>query len=346
MENIHGTCSSFFFQAFHQPLKNLDELLKKIIAIALRALEFISKLFSVISMPSDLNAHHSAEPRPPSVSPPMTREELAHQENLLFDKFQDELAQERHFEAPVNVNLAALDTSRLHMCPGLGLLCAPFIGFYNVAGYEQAYPIAQIRLPYQQLKAFPAPIQTKLQDIAEEKREVYFVVVNAKHLKEKTHLNLCMHPVAFPNIGWQNANFMSQMGIFDPVNLCQPSPHISNLPFGAFQRLSINPHRAGNAMAMSPNNAKFYLDKTAEFSSFYAAATMPGGRGAAVYALLLHENDEEADLGFSNLFEQTKLQSFVDNAGGLHLPETEKKKIQDLLTFQRIYTGNAEENAD
>lgn len=246
-----------------------------------------------------------------------------------------------------HINLAG-DDPVSGVCSPVGLSCVPYIGRYQ-ADYPMAMNNLVIRLPKDQLRSFPQEIQNKLAHYPESHLDLFFIIYSAANLKttdprtadgQALHVrNLIYHTVAFPNLRPAESKIAYlAMGIFNPQGLREIEQAQYGIKFGDFSSRCIYFHPApgGNGMCISPNEARF-LTTEEPISTFYSATALPDNRAAAVYGVVLNEDDtvnNEVNKLYTAMTTSTNLEQFLQMLRSEKLNEQVLKPIEEILSFQ------------
>lgn len=314
----------------------LEDLVQRVTACVQRVFAFIAECFNDFTCAKDAAP---AEERLNSEELARRRARELEAEQCFNERLQEDFVQ---INRPEGIRLIP-GPAHLGLCRGLHLHQAPVIGCYNVNGYMLAISSLKIRLPHNQLRAFPAAIQDHLRNVPEENREVFFMVFNDRFLCRMGEYsrNLCLHAEAFPDLQeGQTGDFISSMGMFETSGI-YPDQR-GSIAINSFSQQRIYPHPSINGgMAMSPDNARFSVDPNVPCSSFFCAATLPNNRAAAFFALIVHEERVGLIEALRQNSLQNSLQNFRQLDGADSIAQREKDTIEELFRFQRIYNPEA-----
>lgn len=249
-----------------------------------------------------------------------------------FEEYENPFTQ----ESPCNPFEADLSSGNIFAYPGdctcLGLPIHPCVGKYG-----QGYPVANnhviIKLPKHQLSAFPLAIQHEFANIPEDKLNLYVMVQSDPHMNSGSEKrNILFSTMAFPDIaegGTKIGHF--KMGVFDGESLRTSSQSSDLMPVNRFGVQSIHLHPAGNSMAISPDNARVFVDKTKDTSSFFAASHLPDGKACAFFTIIAHKSQLNIEGNLNGSNPKKFVHSIIKSP---HVTEGDKQKIQKLFTLE------------
>lgn len=180
----------------------------------------------------------------------------------------------------------------------------PCIGNYDNDYNGLRAPYIQWRLPASQLFGFPEEMQKIFGSYAEKGLlDLYFIGADDTGGGHSLARNLVMHALALPEydpsdpqprllpkgVGYHAGGLYTfvQMRIFEPEGI-DPYPEEENaIPFssrGKSQPVIYHPGERGG-LAISPNNARFIVQKKADYCSFYVGCVYRG-KATAFYMIL------------------------------------------------------------
>ena len=184
--------------------------------------------------------------------------------------------------------------TELGNCAALNLKQIPQIGHY-ASEYPILNPKCAVKFPVRQLQQFPEAIRKELSSYDADHLDLYFIIwkdlprdltlVNRNDLDKR---NLIYHPIAFPNAQQGEIhNHDLPMGIFDAEGI---EMRHSDMGYNRLAQQNVHIHPQDQAMAISPDSAKFYLPANRPWSSFFSACKLPNDRAAAFFGIILNSN--------------------------------------------------------
>lgn len=299
-------------------------------------------------IPSSGSAHPTApspaptNPAPVSPAVPLTPGQIelrraAQQRELAAWQARMGVNMKQH--GPCYVDLSGR-LSQPNMCSVLGMHAVPQIGHYG-HNYPMLERLVTVKMPARQIAHFPEAVKRELSSCNSNQLDVYFIVwkdILPAESAGSEKRNMVYHPLAYPWAGiGENHNEAVNMGMFNVQGIESRNDH-GAIPINTFgqQNVHLHPSVPPGAMCISPDNARFYLPQTRQWSSFYNASHFADGRGIAVFGVILNANCHGLE---SNVFErpveQTNitLQQYKEGIERSGLDRTLVQPILDILNF-------------
>ncbi len=244
--------------------------------------------------------------------------------------------------------------ARPGFCSALQMERIPQIGHYT-ENYPVLSRLIAVKLPARQLQRFSDAIKNELANVAPDNLDLYFVVWQDiprmfEDAGQPGKRNLIYHPIAFPNAQRGETHCQDMpMGIFETEGIEEARGDPSQaLPFNRFGLQNVHIHPAdmpfGQAMAISPDHARFHLPAERRWSTFHSACKFPNNRAAAVFGVIIDSDNRTQEL---NVLlrplgqNQITLQEYKTGIQNSQLDPSLKRKIAHVLDF---YTEGLQHN--
>jgi hypothetical protein len=246
--------------------------------------------------------------------------------------------------APSMVNLVSKNAPAIAgICSPVRLATIPHIGIYGDC-YRMANVHLVVRLPKRQLAAFPKAIQSALRNYSESQLDLYFIVYNDDVLcrtQNGVSRNLIYHCCCYPQLGNEEVQMADhEMGLFEcTIKEIDHSLRLDTISINCFGRQTVHFHPivglTGKEMAISPNNARFNIDKSKAYDSFYSACKLQNHRAVAFFGVIIH--NAQSIEGQTLLAKTASLREYKENLIKLQESSLDlHQKIDRLLTFQEV----------
>lgn len=153
--------------------------------------------------------------------------------------------------------------------------------------------------------------------------------------------NMVFHPWAGT---WQNKklfNINVPMGLF-AVNGVQPASS-NSIPFNTLIPQNVHVHNEGNALAYSPNNARFTVTPNRTISTFWSAAFSPDKQHGIVTFHILANNDQAEKIIVDSLESAQTIGEFLralERNSNTLAQQVDRQALQEAINTIEVLVGN------